>query len=90
MTTKSTITLGDLARCTITGFEGVVIAETRWLNNCVRLTLQPKKLKEDGSPILSETIDLIQLELVEKRHPPAQPVFTGGPRPEPKRPQAPR
>ena len=75
------IKLGDLAKDTITGFEGVVIAITEWLHGCRRMTLQPKALK-DGSPIASATFDEPQLELIGNevsRHP----VRTGGPQAEP-------
>lgn len=83
------IKLGDVAKDTITGFEGVVVARTEWLNNCVRLSLQPKKLQDNGKPIDSETFDETQLVVVEAgpRH---EPVTHGGPMPEPRRARDPR
>lgn len=76
------INLGDVAKDTITGFEGVVVAETRWLHGCRRLTLQPKALHE-GKPVEPNTFDAPQLELVERAAGRAEPT-TGGPQPEPR------
>lgn len=82
------IKLGDLARDTITGFTGVVVAETKWLHGCIRLTLQPKALK-DGKPIDNVTFDLPQLELIPAVRQPST-SGTGGPQPEPSRASDPR
>jgi hypothetical protein len=59
-----TIELGDIARDTITGFTGVVIAKTDWLHSCCRITLQPKELK-DGKPVEAQNFDEPQLELID-------------------------
>lgn len=72
------INLGDVAKDTITGFAGVVIAKTEWLNGCVRLTLQSKEMK-DGKPIDSQTFDIEQLEFVKAKARVAS--NTGGDRP---------
>lgn len=77
------INLGDKARDTITGFAGIVVAETKWLHGCVRLTLQPQELK-DGKPIDSMTFDEPQLEPVTADVAKST-RGTGGPRPEPTR-----
>lgn len=58
------IGFGDVARDRITGFTGVVTARTRWLNNCDRLVLQPREVK-DGKPIASTSFDEPNLEFVE-------------------------
>ena len=58
------VNLGDLARDRITGYEGVVVAITTWLNGCVRISIQPRKLKEDGGYPKGETFDAHQVELV--------------------------
>ena len=60
------IELGDIARDKITGFEGVVIANTQWLNGCDRLSLKPRKMKK-GVTLNSEVFDRPQLELVSKQ-----------------------
>lgn len=80
---KKRIELGDVAKDTITGFTGVVIAETKWLHGCVRMTLQPTEMK-DGKPIDTMSFDEPQLELV-RRAAAKGTSGTGGPRPEPRR-----
>jgi len=62
---KANIELGDVAKDTLTGFTGTVIARTRWLSNCDRLTVQPKEIK-DGKPIQAHSFDLPNLEFVKK------------------------
>lgn len=84
----SRIELGDTARDTITGFKGVVIARTQWINNCDRLMLQPPVDKEGKVPEAC-SFDEPSLELV-KAGPAHKPVKTGGPRPEPRRQQVTR
>ncbi len=77
------LNLGDVAKDTITGFVGVVVAQTTWLHGCRRFTLQPQGLFE-GKPIDSQTFDEPQLTLVKAK---TQKATTdgGGPRPEPRR-----
>lgn len=77
------IELGDIARDTITGFQGVVIADTKWIHGCRRLAIQPKELK-DGKPMDHVSFDEPQLVLVEP-HVARTTTGTGGPRPEPER-----
>lgn len=87
--------LGDLAKDRITGFEGIVIAITHWLNGCARIALQPRQLDKDGRVLMSESFDEEQLELVEEeavKLPGSRSkknVKTGGPRPEPQRARLP-
>lgn len=78
---------GDTVRDTITKFQGVVIAEHKYLNGCVRLSVQPIELK-DGKPIDSIAFDIEQLELIEDAKPRAV-VPKGGPQSEPLRQVAP-
>lgn len=83
MKEQTVVSLGDIARDTITGFEGVVICLSQWLHGCRRATLQPRELR-DGKPVESQSFDEPQLELVQ-----SSVVWTtantGGPRPEPVR-----
>jgi hypothetical protein len=58
------IKLGDQARDQISGFSGVVVAITEWLNGCRRITIQPKALFE-GKPIDNNTFDAEQVEKIE-------------------------
>ena len=77
------IKIGDVARDTITSFEGFVIARTDWLNGCSRFLLQPRGLRE-GKIIEAEWFDDTQLEIVESKDL-KRDVSTGGPRPDPAR-----
>lgn len=83
------IELGDLVRDKISGYEGIVIAETRWLNMCTRYTLQARGTGEKGKPIDSQTFD--ENDCVLKAKDPlgyfrseSEPA-NGGPAPEPVR-----
>ena len=55
--------LGDKVEDVVTGFKGILIARTQWLNNCNTYSLQPRKLV-DGSPQKSQVFDEPQLKLV--------------------------
>lgn len=83
------IEIGDLVRDRVTGFEGLVVARTEWLNGCARITVQPRTLDKDGKPIEAHGFDDLQCEVVQKdaigrkaRR------STGGPREEVRRPEA--
>lgn len=54
---------GQEVRDTITGFTGIVVATTEWLNGCRRITVQSPELK-DGRPVDTVTFDEPQLKLV--------------------------
>jgi hypothetical protein len=84
MTLPTVIQLGDTARDTITGFEGVVIGISEWLYGCRRMIIQSKGLNE-GKPIESQSFDEPQLVLVSALNPPQPVAATGGPRPTPTR-----
>ena len=70
--------LGDKAKCKVSGFTGVVVAETRWLNGCIRITLQPPA-KNDGTLPASETFDVGQIEIVKAMAVRPAPSDDGGP-----------
>jgi hypothetical protein len=76
-------TNGDTVKDTITGFSGVIVHRTEYLNGCIRYGVQPKKLK-DGKTIESEMFDEQQLSLVSgvKKN---EPKRTGGDRKAPAR-----
>lgn len=82
------IGLGDIVKDTITGFEGVAIARTLWLNNCDRITIQPQELK-DGKPIEAHTFDIDNVVVVKKKVVPVNNTH-GGPRSAPSRSKDPR
>jgi hypothetical protein len=82
--------LGDRAKDKISGFTGVVVAITNWLNGCQRVTIQPEELK-DGRPIENCTFDAEQVEIVAHAMPAeAEPVAKGGPSIAPVRSSDPR
>lgn len=85
---RQKISLGDKARDTISGFEGIVVAITNWLNGCQRITIAPQKI-HDGKVIDSHTFDAEQVAVVT----PAAPLAvapTGGPSIAPTRAADPR
>lgn len=86
MSETQSINLGDMVRDRITGFSGVVVADTMWLNKCRRLAVQPRELDEKGRRQEQESFDVEQLELVEAAVVPVpEKQQTGGPHPEPLR-----
>ena len=50
------IKLGELVKDRISGFEGIATGKSEYLYGCVRILVEPKKLK-DGKPIEGEWID---------------------------------
>ena len=82
MASTKTIRLGDLVKDQVTGYTGVVVARTEYLNGCVRLLIQPQKLDKDGKSREPEAYDIEQCVLVKDavvKRPEKEP--TGGPRP---------
>jgi hypothetical protein len=80
---KIGIVLGATVQDTISGFKGVVVCKSFWLNGCIRITMSPEKLKDDGSPHDNQTFDIEQLKLL-KDAPARLTIPSGGPKPEPK------
>lgn len=78
------INLGDKVKDKVTGFAGIAIARTEWLNGCIRVTVQPDKLT-DGKVAASETIDEPQLVVVKIGQVKVKVSDTGGPIPAPVR-----
>lgn len=79
------VQLGDEARDKVTGFTGVCVARTEWLNGCWRMTLQPRALNKDGKPVDADTFDEFQLEVVKPAALSVGSKETGGPRDAPVR-----
>lgn len=78
------IALGRLVRDRITNFTGIAICEARWLNGCVRWTVQPEKLDKDGKVQESACFDVEQLEVVGAGLN-VDSLPSGGPKPSPRR-----
>ena len=78
------IKLGQKLRDTISGFEGIAICRTEWLNGCFRVSLQGR-VDKDGKLPESYTFDEPQLEIIANtpRENPNQ--LSGGPIPSPQR-----
>jgi hypothetical protein len=69
-TRPTNLTLGCVAKDSITGFQGVVIAVTEWLNGCQRVTIQPQQL-DNGKRLEADTFDAEQVVVVEAVEVPA-------------------
>jgi len=78
----SKIKLGDKAKDSVTGFEGIAVSRHTYLNGCDRLTIQPP-IDNEGKHLESFTFDEPQLELIESAvvtpDPLPQHQRTGGP-----------
>lgn len=77
------IKLGDKVKDSITGFSGIVVARTEWLNGCARITVQPEKTDKDGKVPETHTFDEPQLTVSKEAKYQRGSTNTGGPRPEP-------
>lgn len=64
-TNEQEVGLGDLAKDSISGFEGIVTGITEWLNGCKRVAVSPRELK-DSKPIEAQWFDVQQVVVVEK------------------------
>lgn len=97
MSAPGEVMLGDVAKDQISGFDGVVVAITEWLNGCRRITIQPQRMHE-GKLLETETFDEQQVEVVVGRKTPVPNLSrreqskatrtlsrTGGPTPAPTR-----
>lgn len=61
--------LGLVVKDIITGFEGLAKVRMEFFNGCIRYTVQPLKLGEDGQPAKSEGFDEQQLVPVRRAAP---------------------
>jgi hypothetical protein len=60
-----TINLGSEVKDLVTGFQGIAVAKTQFLNGCYRISVQPPMTKEGKVPD-NETFDEPQLKLVKE------------------------
>jgi len=70
--------LGDKLKDRVTGFEGIVIARSEWLNGCKQYCLKPP-VDKDGKVQSGEWIDQEQLKLVKEGAVAVDAKPTGGP-----------
>jgi hypothetical protein len=82
------VQLGDKARCTITGFEGVVTCRSDYISGCTRITLQPP-VGADGKIPDPGHFDEPMLEVVATSAVKCAQSDNGGPRPAPSQHPAP-
>ncbi len=79
---KNDAKLGDRAKDSISGFEGIVVGVTEWLYGCRRVGLADEKLHE-GKAIETQWFDAAQVEVVDRGQVEAQLAEalapTGGP-----------
>lgn len=73
------ISLGDHVKHKITGFEGIVLCITTWLNGCIRIGVQPRKLTKEGKIGDVETIDVSELTILKKAFITPPTASPGGP-----------
>ena len=89
--TDNRIELGDEVWDSISGFRGIVISRTEYLHGCVRMQVQPNKVKDDGSMLDVGHFDEAQLQVAKKATiQVSRPTVTGGPRPDPVLPANPQ
>jgi len=58
------IELGDKVKDNITGFSGVAVCFSEWLNGCVRITILPTTLTKEGATKDTETFDIEDVVLM--------------------------
>lgn len=82
------IVLGSKVRDKVTGYTGIAVARTEWLNGCVRISVQGKaakgKLPDDTHWVDIEQVEVISKPAMKKAKP------SGGPMPDPKVQRGPR
>lgn len=69
---KNEIRLGDKVKCKYTGFEGIAVAKTEFINRCVQFTVLAKYDKKtntgyEGVPCIEMPIDSQSLVLIDKK-----------------------
>ena len=79
--------LNDRVEDIITGFHGLVVGITLWLNGCKRLGIQSPNLNKDGIPRDVVWFDDSQCKLIRRgsKKPLSVDEETGGPRQDPTR-----
>ena len=73
------INLGDQVKDKVSGFKGVAIAKTEYLNGCFRIGVQPK-VDKDGKSCDAEWFDEPQLEIIGKKKVKEGSKKVGGPK----------
>ncbi len=77
-----TIKLGEMVKDTLTGLEGMATSKIEYLYGCVRVGVEPKELKDDGTTVDVIFFDEQRLEPTERKKTKSK-AKTGGPGPVP-------
>ncbi len=72
------IELGDQVVDSVSGFKGIVVAITKYLNGCNRVHIQPK-VKKDGTLPEGQSFDEPQIKLIKPKKVKRTSKDTGGP-----------
>ena len=75
---------GDQVKDIVTGFKGVIIARSEWMNRCVRYAVRPREMYE-GKPIEDRWFDedqIVPQKGTKNLAPQTSP--SGGPKPAPR------
>ncbi len=59
------IKLGDTVKCLITGFEGIAVNKTEYINGCIQVDVAPK-VDKDNKLSESLSIDIQSLKRIKK------------------------
>ena len=78
---KKEIELGDTVQCIHTGFKGVAVAKTIFINECVQFSVVPKWDGKTNMVEMEMQIDSESLKIIKKKPKPRKEKeeFTGGP-----------
>ena len=78
----SKVKLGDEVKDKVSGFQGIVIAKTKWLSGCNTALVEPP-MKSDGTKPDNHTFDIPRLEVVKSAKVviPEATTDPGGPKP---------
>ena len=71
------IKLGDTVKCKVSGFKGIVVARTEFINGCIQLEVQPKVNKKNEH-MESLGIDIQSLEKISIKKKAVKKKSTGG------------
>lgn len=72
------IKLGDNVKCKITGFKGIVVARTEFINGCVQYNVSPKWDKQKNPVEQEVSVDETSLEVIKKKVKKIKENDTGG------------
>jgi len=73
------IKLGDKVKCKYSGFVGIAVAKTEFINGCVQYLVLPEVKKKDNAYPEEASIDIDSLELISKPKKKVAKSYAGGP-----------